>query len=107
MSASCGTSSSGWPSSATTNGSNRTICPPRFAGARANHGRAPLPGTWEEFKQLKQQVRDTTVQQLERRFLLDALKRCDGNVTRAAEEIGIQRTNLHALMRKHGLGSDA
>ena len=69
-------------------------------------GGAPLPCTWEEFKQLKQQVRDTTVQQLERRFLLDTLKRCGGNVTRAAEEIGIQRTNLHALMRKHGLTSD-
>jgi DNA-binding NtrC family response regulator len=69
-------------------------------------GGAPLPCTWEEFKQLKQQVRDTTVQQLERRFLVDTLKRCGGNVTRAAEEIGIQRTNLHALMRKHGLSSD-
>ena len=32
--------------------------------------------------------------------------RCGGNVSRAAEEIGIQRTNLHALMRKHGLTSD-
>jgi DNA-binding NtrC family response regulator len=70
-------------------------------------GGAPLPRTWEEFKQLKQQVRDATVQQLERRFLSETLHRCGGNVTRAAEEIGIQRTNLHALMRKHDLTSDA
>jgi transcriptional regulator with GAF, ATPase, and Fis domain len=65
-----------------------------------------LPRTWEEFKRLKQQVRDSAVQQLERRFLVDALERCNGNVSRAAEEIGIQRTNLHALMRKHQLGTD-
>jgi DNA-binding NtrC family response regulator len=64
---------------------------------------APLPHTWEEFKRLKQQVRDSAIQQLERRFLLDILERCGGNVSRAAEEIGIQRTNLHALLRKHGL----
>jgi DNA-binding NtrC family response regulator len=70
-------------------------------------GGAPLPSTWEGFKQLKQQIRDSAVQQLERSFLVDALKRCNGNVSRAAEEIGIQRTNLHALLRKHGLTSEA
>lgn len=62
-----------------------------------------LPRTWEEFKRLKQQVRDAAVEQLERRFLSESLERCGGNVSRAAEEIGIQRTNLHALMRKYGL----
>ena len=65
-----------------------------------------IPRTWEEFKQLKQQVRDTAVQQLERRFLVESLERCGGNVSRAAEEIGMQRTNLHALMRKYGLTSE-
>jgi DNA-binding NtrC family response regulator len=66
-----------------------------------------LPETWEEFKRLKQQVRDAAVDQLERRFLAESLERCGGNVSRAAEEIGIQRTNLHALMRKYGLSSEA
>ena len=28
------------------------------------------------------------------------------HVSRAAEEIGIQRTNLHALIRKYGLTAD-
>ncbi len=69
-------------------------------------GDASLPNTWEEFKQLKQHVRDAAVQDLERRFISNALKRCEGNVTRAADEIGIQRTNLHALMRKHDLSAD-
>ena len=64
------------------------------------------PGNWKEFKRLKQQVRDAAVDQLERRFVSEALQRCQGNVSRAAEKIGIQRTNLHALIRKHGLTSE-
>jgi DNA-binding NtrC family response regulator len=62
-----------------------------------------LPQSWEDFKKLKQQVRDSVVEDLERRFLTETLRRCEGNVSRAAEEIGIQRTNLHALMRKYGV----
>jgi len=65
-----------------------------------------LPRDWEQFRQLKQQVRDAAVQELERRFLNEALERCGGNVTKAAEEVGMQRTNFHALMRKYGLSSD-
>ncbi|MCY2988980.1 MAG: sigma-54 dependent transcriptional regulator [Planctomycetota bacterium] len=62
-----------------------------------------LPHTWEEFKQLKQQVLDAAVADLERRFLTEVLRRNDDNVSRAAEEIGIKRPNLHALLRKYGL----
>jgi DNA-binding NtrC family response regulator len=66
---------------------------------------APLPKNWEEFKKLKQQVRDKAVLDLECRFIVEALQRTGGNVSKAAEEIGIQRTNLHALMRKYGLST--
>jgi len=74
--------------------------PPRSPGV-------PLPASWEAFKQLKQQVRDAAVQELERRFLTDALARSEGNVTRAAEDVGMQRTHLHALLRKYGLGAES
>ncbi|HOA72365.1 MAG TPA: sigma-54 dependent transcriptional regulator [Phycisphaerae bacterium] len=65
-----------------------------------------IPTTWEEFKRLKQQVRDSAVQDLERRFLMGALQRSEGNVSRAAEQVGMQRTNFHALMRRYGLTSE-
>jgi len=65
-----------------------------------------LPEKWEEFKKLKQQVRDAAVQELECRFLTEALERCGGNVSGAAEDVGMQRTNFHALLRKYGLSSD-
>jgi DNA-binding NtrC family response regulator len=66
-----------------------------------------LPQRWEELKRLKQQVREAAVEDLERRFLAEALARCGGNVSKAAEDVGIQRTNFHALMRKHGLAANA
>jgi len=69
-------------------------------------GAAFLPRTWQDFKNLKQQVRDAAVQELERRFLNDALQQCEGNVSKAAERVGMQRTHFHALMRKHGLTSE-
>jgi DNA-binding NtrC family response regulator len=80
--------------------------PPEIQRAPSRSTVTQLPRQWEEFKKLKQQVRDAAVQELERRFLTEALERCEGNVSKAAEEVGIQRTNFHALMRKYGLTSD-
>jgi DNA-binding NtrC family response regulator len=65
-----------------------------------------LPTQWAEFKEYKRQARDALLQDLDRRFLVEALQRAGGNVTRAAESIGMLRTNLHALLRKYGLGEE-
>ena len=65
-----------------------------------------LPDKWEEFKELKRRTSAAVIEDLERRFLLEALARADGNVTRAAEIVGMQRTNFHALLHKHGLTQD-
>jgi DNA-binding NtrC family response regulator len=62
-----------------------------------------LPHGWEEFKDLKRRVRDAAVDVLERRFLSEALERAEGNVSQAAKDVGMQRTNFHSLMRKHDL----
>ncbi|MGO8749354.1 MAG: sigma-54-dependent transcriptional regulator [Thermoguttaceae bacterium] len=61
-----------------------------------------VPHTWEELKRLKRQI----VDDLERRFLTAALDRCCQSVARAAESVGMQRTNFHAMLRAHGLKSD-
>ena len=65
-----------------------------------------VPDSWDELKRLKQEVRDAAVEQLERRFLHKMLSRHDGNVSHAAEAVGMQRTNFHALMRKYGIKAD-
>jgi DNA-binding NtrC family response regulator len=67
---------------------------------------SPLPSSWEGFKSLKQQVREAAVGELERRFLLEALRKTDGNVTNAALAVGMQRTKFHALMRKHEISAN-
>ena len=80
--------------------------PPEIRQAPSRAVVSQLPASWENFKKLKQQVRDAAVDDLERRFLVEALRRSEGNVSKAAEEVGIQRTNFHALLRKHGISGD-
>ena len=52
---------------------------------------------------MKQKLRDEAVTEVERAFLLQALSRNDYNVTKAADQTGMQRPNFQALLKKHGL----
>jgi DNA-binding NtrC family response regulator len=61
------------------------------------------PQTLDELKEAKKEARNKAVDDLERTFIWRALKRNTWNVSQAAREIGMQRTNLHALMKKHGI----
>ena len=60
-----------------------------------------IPKTSEELKQRKRELREKSVEEVERRFVTEALKRNDWNVTHAAADVGMQRPNFQALMRKH------
>ncbi len=80
--------------------------PAELRRATVRAGVTDLPETWDEFREYRNQVRDSLVADLERRFLAAALERCGGNVSRAAEEVGMQRTNFHAMMRKCGISAD-
>jgi DNA-binding NtrC family response regulator len=62
-----------------------------------------IPMTSEELKEVKKQVREKAVEEIERAFVLNALERHQWNVTRAAEEVGMLRPNFQALMRKYNL----
>jgi DNA-binding NtrC family response regulator len=62
-----------------------------------------IPTTSEGLKEIKKQLREKAVEEIERRFVLSALERNDWNVTRAAEEVGMLRPNFQALMRKYNL----
>ncbi len=81
--------------------------PPEISNAKPRSTISQIPANWSDFKEFKQRVRDAAVQEIERRFLTEALRRADGNVSKAAEDVGMQRTNFHALMRKYDLGADA
>lgn len=62
-----------------------------------------VPATNEELKRLKKEVRERAVLGLEKEFLEAALVRNNWNITKAAEEVGLQRTNFQNLMKKHGM----
>jgi transcriptional regulator with GAF, ATPase, and Fis domain len=62
-----------------------------------------IPRTAEELKQAKRALRKLAEEELERAFVLQALEEAGWNVTRAAEMVGMQRPNFHALMRKYGI----
>jgi DNA-binding NtrC family response regulator len=62
-----------------------------------------VPRTSEELKRIKKVARRKSVENVEKHFVLGALKRNGWNVTRAAEETGMQRSNLQALMKKYDI----
>ena len=49
------------------------------------------------------QAREDALAAFERAFVEHVLRSCDGNVSKAARESGIDRVYLHKLIKKHGL----
>ena len=64
-----------------------------------------IPRTNEELKEAKREARENVIKDIEKSFVLEALARNDWNVTKAAEETGMQRTNLQTLMKKYNITS--
>lgn len=62
-----------------------------------------IPNDREGLKEAKRKAQQRVVADIERQFLLAALDRNDWNVTKAAEDTGLQRTYFQALMRKRGV----
>jgi two-component system NtrC family response regulator len=64
-----------------------------------------IPETIEELKAVKKYLIEVRYGELEKAFLVKALKACDGNITHAAARVGIRRPNFHALMKKHNVSA--
>ena len=70
---------------------------------------APVPATGSTldlalpFKEAKEKL----IEGFERDYLKELLERCEGNVSRASREAGIDRVYLRKLLRKHGLDGGA
>ncbi len=62
-----------------------------------------IPMTLEELKLKKKDLRIKSIEDIEKSFLIAALKRNNWNITRAAAEVGMQRTNFHALLKKYNI----
>jgi DNA-binding NtrC family response regulator len=62
-----------------------------------------IPRTGEELKRIKKIAREKSVEDIEKLFVHETLKRNVWNVTRSAEAVGMQRANFQALMKKYNI----
>jgi DNA-binding NtrC family response regulator len=57
----------------------------------------------EELKTLKKKERARVMSQIERQFIGEALRRNQGNVSRSAQDVGMDRRQLQNLIKKYGI----
>lgn len=62
-----------------------------------------VPRTSDDLKRVKKIAREKSVEDIEKAFIQETLKRNASNVTRSAEETGMQRANFQALMKKYNI----
>ena len=65
----------------------------------------PVPESLDELKSVKKRLLEETFGQIEKAFLIKALKACNGNITHASERVGMQRANFSALLKKYNLSA--
>ena len=75
------------------------------SGDKMGKATTAIPRTAEELRKIRREVTQKILNEIETAFVVEALKRNNGNVTRAAEDVGLLRPNFHALMRKHNITS--
>jgi DNA-binding NtrC family response regulator len=83
-----------------------TISPVQISAAlfrTDSYIRSIIPKTSEELKDLKKQIRESSVQEIEKLFVLEALIRNGWNISKAAREVDMQRPNFQAMMKKYGI----
>ena len=66
-----------------------------------------IPETLEALRTVKKKLMEENFGQIEKAFLIKALKTSNGNITRAAERVGMKRSNFSVLMKKHHLSAKA
>ena len=62
-----------------------------------------VPRTSDDLKRIKKIAREKSVEEVEKMFIQETLKRNASNVTRSAEATGMQRANFQALMKKYNI----
>jgi DNA-binding NtrC family response regulator len=60
-----------------------------------------VPRTSDDLKRIKKLTREKSVEEVEKLFVTESLRRNGSSVTRSAEETGMQRSNFQALMKKY------
>jgi DNA-binding NtrC family response regulator len=61
------------------------------------------PKTNDELIKMKKTMREKAVENIERAFITEALKKNNGNISKTARSVGMKRQNLQAMMRKYNI----
>ena len=62
-----------------------------------------LPAHREELKQMKKEAQQKAKEEIEKGFIIEALRQGGGNVLRSAERVGMDRRQFQNLIRKYGV----
>ncbi len=60
-----------------------------------------IPLNNEELKKIKKEIRQKAVTGIEKKFIVNALIKNNWNITTAAKDVGMQRTNFQGLLKKY------
>lgn len=62
-----------------------------------------IPKSIDELNSLKKQIRESSTQEIEKMFIIEALRRNQWNISSAARDVSMQRSNFQALMKKYDI----
>ncbi len=83
------------------------IAPDDLLGETTASAGPPVPAVAVDTMSLSfREAKDRMVEAFERDFLLQALRRHGGNITKAAEEVGMYRQNFQQKMRELGISAE-
>jgi two-component system NtrC family response regulator len=74
---------------------------------KPDDSRDVVPKTLAELKSVKRDLLENRFGKIERAFLQKALVATEGNIAQAARQVGMQRSNFSALMKKYGLAANS
>jgi DNA-binding NtrC family response regulator len=76
---------------------------PEEVTAREVKREEEIPIDREKLKSMKRQARQKAKEEIEKKFIVEALKQGEGNVLRSAAKVGMDRRQFQNLMKKYGI----
>jgi len=79
--------------------------PEELRGEEKGKG-ARVPVDKEELKRMKKEAQQEIKEEIEKKFILEALRQGEGNILRSAVKVGMDRRQFQNLIKKYGISKD-
>ncbi len=76
---------------------------PEEVTLQASKSESKVPMHREELKEFKKQAQQKAKEDIEKRFIMEALRQGAGNVLRSAERVGMDRRQFQNMIKKYGI----